>query len=151
MTALNCNRLVAVIAVVICATAAFVVVDALPNGAPASSCQTLAPVHKHGGLKTARTSAAPYTLAVTKLQSGDAYDLKITGHSKAADTIKGFIVQARNKAGKVVGAFVLGPKNDKYTQHLECGSSKQVSCGRSTVVLIGIDKRICCILPCMRE
>lgn len=109
------NMLLVVAALLVAAAPA--AVRSLSDGAPVGACKDMVPQHH----TAAQTSAAPYTVTATK--RGAVYDVKIAGQS-AANTIKGFMVQAKHN-GKLVGEFVVAA-GDKHTQYVNCGGNGKV-------------------------
>lgn len=96
---------------------ALLIVPALGNstGAPKAACVDMVPQH----LVEPQASIAPYSLQTSKskLQGGESVDITLKGNSPA-DTIKGFMVQARVN-NKPVGQFQISPTN-QFGQAVSC-------------------------------
>lgn len=85
------------------------------TGAPKAACVDMIPQHH----VAPQASTAPYNLQTSKskLQSGESVDITLKGNSPA-DTIKGFMVQAR-VGDKPVGKFEISPSN-QFAQAVGC-------------------------------
>lgn len=91
-------------------------------GAPEGACGDMIPKHH----TDAQSSAAPYTITLSKnrIRAGETIEVTISGKS-AADTIKGLLVQAR-VGSTAVGTFDVTSSSNSL-QLLDCGNSKGVS------------------------
>ena len=91
-------------------------------GAPEGACGDMVPQHH----TDAQSSAAPYTITLSKnrIRAGETIEVTIKGKS-AADTIKGLLVQAR-VGSTAVGTFDVS-SSPNTLQLLDCGNSKGVS------------------------
>lgn len=100
------------------------------TGAPGQACADMTPQHH----VAPQSSPAPYQLGLSanQVRAGDTIELELKGLSEA-DTIKGFLVQAR-AGDQAVGQFITG--NSKHAQPLNCHGGTAV-CVSST---------ICCIM-----
>ena len=79
-----------------------------PSGAPPSTCSSLKPLGPHG--QPQDNSTHPYKLIVgdPSVPAAGTVTLQIVKIDQGSPDFKGFIVNARNKAGQVVGTFETG-------------------------------------------
>lgn len=90
----------------------------LPNGAPATVCQTMAPFH--GGGIAAQSAPSPFTIQPAGTKSPEDTRLRITIGSRDTPKFKGFMMQARDVTnGNPIGSFV-SDVSEKDTKLLQC-------------------------------
>ncbi|VDI17203.1 Hypothetical predicted protein [Mytilus galloprovincialis] len=86
------------------------------SGALQSSCDNMTPGHTG----TAQTSPAPYRVVVSKTKYTGGDTISVTLQKTASNQFRGYLMQARNQAGKKIAGFNL-IANSKY---LQCDSPR---------------------------
>ena len=92
--------------------APILVVQSHPNGAPKKACLDMTPGHNH----VAQPNPSIHKLMIRKevynFELGDKINIELLGPS-ANNKFKGFLVQARNENGQIVGHFETDDNNVK--------------------------------------
>lgn len=88
-----------------------VVTRSLPQGAPATVCETMLPFH--GGGLAAQAGLSPFVIEPSVTRLGQGSRLRIRLYSKQGVQFGGFMLHARNITnGKPIGTFVQIPERD---------------------------------------